>query len=152
MLFCCMAYFSPEDEADMLLQNIDWLSANYTAVYPRRSLIVKSEQALACSVKGRVKYVQWWNYNRGNPVNYFSIYLLSSVFFQKNGLWIYNFLWTCSCISHSEGRAIDFGCLRMMLTEEKLFLSLSRRESETVIERIFKLLIRWWSVNVTQNI
>jgi hypothetical protein len=38
----------------------------------------------------------------------------------------------------------------MRFTEEKLFLSLSRRESETVIGGIFKLLIRWWSISGTQ--
>jgi hypothetical protein len=42
-----------------------------------------------------------------------AVLLPSSVFFQKNSLW------TCNFASHPEARAIDLGCLRMRLTEDK---------------------------------
>jgi hypothetical protein len=29
-------FFDPEDGGDMLLQNVDWLSMDYTVFYPRR--------------------------------------------------------------------------------------------------------------------
>jgi hypothetical protein len=30
------SFFDPEDEGDILLQNVGWLSTDYTALYPRR--------------------------------------------------------------------------------------------------------------------
>jgi hypothetical protein len=29
-------FFNPEDEGDMFLRNVDWLSTDYTALYDRR--------------------------------------------------------------------------------------------------------------------